>query len=434
MVPFRPEDLRGGGGPVDVTDTPFLVDPCLPGAGLLLARGSLEGWLSERLGRPAQVTLRRLRYKPGTSLVLGFDLATDAHGAPRSCLAWAYADGSQAKLGKTLERLPPSTFLAYDARLTVLATTAGGDRYLPALARLERPGGLARTVQRVLPGLDALEDVRVRTLRHNPGRRWVGCLESGGDGVGAPVRAVLRAYPDQVQMGRAWGSYAAFARRGAPTQRPVGRFRKAAVIAVTWAEGRQLTRVDEPDRWRDVGATLARLHGAPRRRLERIGVESEIDAVSRTAGNIASLLPDLAPVTTSLTERVAGVLRQVPRDLVTIHGDFSPDQVVLDGHGEPCVIDLDAAGVGASAADVGCLRASISPGDEHLAEAALEGYGLVRRPPDRRAVAAYALAYGLRKAIDPFRDCAPDWPAAVTRRVLELEARCDRLENGEVNS
>ena len=85
-------------------------------------------------------------------------------------------------------------------------------------------------------------------------------------------------------------------------------------------------------------------------------------------------------------------------------------------------------------ADVGCLRASISPGDEHLAEASLEGYGLVRRPPDRRAVAAYALAYGLRKAIDPFRECAPDWPAAVTRRVLELEARCDRLENGEVNS
>ena len=190
-APWRRSGLRtceSGGGPVDVTDeTPFLVDPCLPGAGLLLARGSLEGWLSERLGRPAQVTLRRLRYKPGTSLVLGFDLATDAPGAPRSCLAWAYADGSQAKLGKTLERLPPSTFLAYDARLTVLATTAGGDRYLPALARLERPGGLARTVQRVLPGLDAPEDVRVRTLRHNPGRRWVGCLESGGDGSGTPV-------------------------------------------------------------------------------------------------------------------------------------------------------------------------------------------------------------------------------------------------------
>jgi aminoglycoside phosphotransferase (APT) family kinase protein len=139
-------------------------------------------------------------------------------------------------------------------------------------------------------------------------------------------------------------------------------------------------------------------------------------------------------VAASLTERVAGLLRHVPRDLVTIHGDFSPDQVVLDGHGEPCVIDLDAAGVGASAADVGCLLASIPPGVEHLAEAALEGYGLVRRPPDPRAVAGYALAYGLRKAIDPFRDCAPDWPAAVTRRLLELETHCDRLEKGEVRS
>ena len=317
----------------------------------------------------------------------------------------------------------------------MLATTAGGDRYLPALTRLERPGGLARMVQRVLPGLDAPEAVRVRTLRHNPGRRWVGILESGDDRDGAPVRAVLRAYPDQLQMGRAWSGYAELARRGAPTPRPLGRFRTAAVIAVTWAEGRMLARVDEPDRWRDVGATLARLHGAPRRRLERIGVESEIDAVSRTAANIASLLPDLAPGTMMLAGRIAGLLRRAPRDLVTIHGDFSPDQVVLDGHGEPCVIDLDAAGVGASAADLGCLLASISPGaGNHLMDAALQGYGLVRRPPDAGAVAAYALAYGLRKAIDPFRDCAPDWPAAVTRRVQELEARCDRIEKQEVVS
>ena len=138
MAPFRPEDLRRGGGPVDVTDTPFLVDPCLPGAGLLLARGSLEGWLSDRLGRPAQVTLRRLRYKPGTSLVLGFDLATDAPGAPRSCLAWAYADGSQAKLGKTLStssnkiadsliRFIKSLLCAFDAhfgRVNVSLTSA----------------------------------------------------------------------------------------------------------------------------------------------------------------------------------------------------------------------------------------------------------------------------------------------------------------------
>ena len=415
-------------------DTPLLVDPRLPGAGLLLARGPLEEWLSQRLGRSARVRLRRLRYKAGTSLVLGFDLETDAGGPPRACVAWAYADGSQAKLGKTLERLPPSTFLGYDARLAVLATTAGGDRFLPALTRLERPGGVARMVRKALPGLDAPEGASVRTLRHNPGRRWVGCLESD-DGGGAPVRAVFRAYPDQLRMSRAWNSYAMLSRRGAPTPRPLGRSRTAAMIAVAWAEGEPLARMDDPDRWRDVGAGLARLHSVSQRRLERIGVESEIDAVSRTAATIASLLPDLASATTTLAERVADLLRTVPRDLVTIHGDFSPDQVVVDAQGAPTLIDLDAAGVGASAADLGCFLASTpSGGGDLLTEATLEGYSLVRRPPDAGAVAGYALAYGLRKAIDPFRECAPDWPAALTRRVQSLEARSDRLERGEVGS
>jgi aminoglycoside phosphotransferase (APT) family kinase protein len=157
--------------------------------------------------------------------------------------------------------------------------------------------------------------------------------------------------------------------------------------------------------------------------------------VSRTAASIASLLPDLASATTTLAERVADLLRTVPRDLVTMHGDFSPDQVVVDAQGEPTLIDLDAAGVGASAADLGCLLASTpSGGGDLLTEATLEGYALVRRPPDAAAVAGYALAYGLRKAIDPFRECAPDWPAAVTRRVQALEARCDRIERGEVGS
>ena len=59
-------------------DVPLIEDPGLPGAGLILSRANLEAWLTESLGRPCAVRLRRLRYKPGTSVVLGFDLITAA--------------------------------------------------------------------------------------------------------------------------------------------------------------------------------------------------------------------------------------------------------------------------------------------------------------------------------------------------------------------
>ena len=112
-------------------NAPLIEDLDLPGAGLILSRANLEAWLTEGLGRPVAVRLRRLRYKPGTSVVLGFDLTTasrrDGVAVTEPCVAWAYADHAEAKIAKTLERVPAEACLVHDPGARALVTTAAGD-------------------------------------------------------------------------------------------------------------------------------------------------------------------------------------------------------------------------------------------------------------------------------------------------------------------
>jgi len=133
-------------------------------------------------------------------------------------------------------------------------------------------------------------------------------------------------------------------------------------------------------------------------------------------------------------------LRRLPHTACAVHGDFSPDQVVIGPDGRPTIIDLDAVRRGAPEQDLGCLAVSTTIGAHDGADAArrsqrladfMTGYTDVRRPPADRAVALHAVAFGLRKAADPFRECAPDWREQVTRRVHATgRALADVLQSG----
>ena len=63
-------------------DRPLVEDSALPGTALVLDAECLQTWLSDSLGQPCSVHLRRLRYKPGTSVVVAFDLTTRHDGVP----------------------------------------------------------------------------------------------------------------------------------------------------------------------------------------------------------------------------------------------------------------------------------------------------------------------------------------------------------------
>jgi hypothetical protein len=414
-------------------DRPLIEDPALPGAALVLSAAGLESLLADSLG-PCSVELRRLRYKPGTSVVLGFDLTTtgpDGQRVTEPCVARAYADHAAAKITKTLERIPAVASLAHDPGIHVLVTTAAGDRALPLLSRLVAPDGRARALGRLLPEDPAPDRARIRTVRHNPGRRWVGVVEREGEG-----DLLLRAYPGAGRMVRAAAAYDTLGNAAAPTPHLVTKSRALAALTVAWAEGHTLALTSSEACWHSAGASLARLHDSRHVKLPSSPPSADTDAVEQTGGLIAQLLPELADEVLAITVATTRLLEQVPDRRDALHGDFSPDQVVVGPDGVPVLIDLDSARWGPAAVDLGCLAASTRTLAEALGEesrgerdvaALLDGYVGVRRPPDRFAVDVHAIAFRLRKAIDPFRACAPDWREQVGRRVIRTRGALDAL-------
>jgi len=398
----------------------------------VLSPGGLQAWLSESLGHSCSVVPRRLRYKPGTSAVLGFDLTIVRGGVVTTepCMASAYSDNAAPKIEKSLRNLPPDACLAYDRQRHSLVTTAAGDRALPLLPRLGRTDGLTDLLSRILPEDNESVAARTRTLRHNPGRRWVGTLERDD----RPT-LLLRAYDGSASMTRAAASYRALAHSHTRTPRLLTRSRALAVLAVTWIDGVDLTHAaGNPDLWRAAGSGLARLHESPAATLRHPAPGSAVSAVRAAGRQIAVLLPEIAAEVLDIARLTARELERLPGGSVAIHGDFSADQVVFGPDGLPYFIDLDAAHLGTTAYDVGCLTASTmacaeeigvaSRGDQEMASF-LGGYDDVRRGPDATAVALHTVAFRLRKAVDPFRTCAPDWREQVRLRVAAARSALD---------
>lgn len=412
---------------------PLLEDGALRGGHLVLSPDRLQEWLAHVLGTPCRVEPRRLRYKPGTSVVLAFDLTSehDATTTTLPCVASAWSDAAAAKVSKALRRLTSESHLAHDAARHVLVTTAAGDRSLPFLRRVGRPGGTERLLDR-LGGDPQEHGARITTVRHNPGRRWVGTLER----VDQPP-LLLRAYDTAATTAYAATCYGSLGRAAAPTPRLVARSRSWSVLAVEWAEGVDLSaHPDQEVGWRAAGRALAALHEGTAGGLRHGDARAGQEAVTAAAGQVAALLPDLATDVLDVARTVAAELGSLPRPVRAVHGDFSADQVVVRPDGFVTIIDLDAAGLGAPEEDLGCLTASTTicaedAGDPDQAARRLDdfrtAYEAGGQPVNERSVALHAVAHRLRKAADPFRECAPDWREQVTRRVHSTRVALDDL-------
>lgn len=401
----------------------------------MLSPGTLQDWLAESLGVPCRVMPRRLRYKAGTSAVLGFDLTTERGGliSTQPCVASAFADSAAAKVEKSRLSLPPHAYLAHDGTRHALVMTAEGDRAVPLLPRLGQPDGLVRLVARLLPEARDTAGTRTRTIRHNPGRRWVGTLERTDH-----PTLLLRAYDGRKSLAQAASCYRTLTHSPTPTPDLVARSRSLAVLAVTWVDGVDLgSNPDRLDLWRAAGRELARLHDSPGKGLRHPAPDSEVAAVHAAGRQIADLVPEIADQVVDIARVTARELQQLSAGSHTIHGDFSPDQVVTGQDGVTALIDLDAARLGTAAYDLGCLTAStmvcaeaadsVVRGEERLA-AFLAGYDELRCPPDPLAVAVHTVAFRLRKAVDPFRECAPNWREQVTQRVAAARAALDDVQ------
>ena len=411
-------------------------DPHVPGLPLLLDDEALGDWLG------APVRRRYVRYKPGTGCVLGLDVAG------RRAFVVAYAHGGAGKLGKAVDRSPSTALLAVDPARLLLAGLPAADRDLPALGRLlaEPSSDLGasssrdRLLGRVLPGRD-LAGADLRLLSHKPQRRWVGLLTPSS---GEPVVLRVHRPTDSDALLRS----AMLLSAGQPgTPQLLGSHVRAGVIAMTWLTGEELHGLLAVERataeqLRAAGAALAVLHARPPGLLVHRTAADDHSAVTRAAAAVGALVPDLAGRAEALAGRLIGQFSDEPRPLVTVHGDFSADQVVLRDDGSAGLVDLDAVAAGEAALDLGSAIAALScsallgngprdvAGTVHLL---LDGYAEVAPllAPDRLDL--HTCAALLRRAAEPFRLCVADWALQVERTLnLAEELYQARAQPGQV--
>jgi hypothetical protein len=271
----------------------------------------------------------------------------------------------------------------------------------------------------------------VRTVRHDPGRRWLGVLDHG-DGV--PL--ALRAYRSSRHLDRATAAYDAF--RGTEVEVPaiLGTSRALAFAAVGWVDGHRLDGSSRTDDWSAAGVALAKLHACAASRLTEAGSEEETATLARAARRIAALLPDSADEAELLAELLSRLLERIPRDRVPLHGALTPGRVVLDTNGTVTFVDLDSARFGPSATDVGSLVAAtlvaaedadMAPRAHREIEALLDGYRTVRRTPDPFAVGLHAAASRFRTVLDPFVAGSPEWRTQAGRRLQGVRSALDDM-------
>ncbi len=407
-------------------------DRALPGLAALLDDRPLAELTGMRVRR------RYLRYKPGTSCVLGGSVALA--GEDVDAFVLAHDARSAEKIGKTVDAAPPGTVLFTNPELGLLMALAPADRDLPFLAALADARRLRRTLRRLLPSV-GWRGVQLRTLSYKPQRRWVG-LATARDG----QRVVLRAYPP-ADAARAAGAVRALGKLPPGTPRLLGADVELGLVALEYAEGQTLdtARADASfsgaaaaGRLRAAGVALAQLHTRVDAGVPSWTAADDAQALRSVADQVAVLLPELGPPAAALADLLAQRMSGLPPDTVCAHGDFSTDQVVLGADGSVVLLDLDRVAQADAAIDLASLAASLTAADllagrrpeghVEFLSAIGAGYAAVRPLPDAEALRLHTAALLLRRSTEPFRLCAPLWPE---RMRAMLAAATAAAENGD---
>lgn len=409
-------------------------DTALPGLATLLDPDALLALLQRHaIGRgPFALRVTYVRYKPGENCVAAFT-ATAGNGATALGYAKAYRQGQQAKIeraGLRAERAGTwgiGRFGVEDPLLTVCCFP--NDDKLPTLLRLTSEEGRYRLLRDILPDAPTQWDAQVNVVRYKPERRLVGCLRA----MHAPV-AAIRCYTPR-GFGRARQAQRSL--HSAITMRVaalLGKSRRRSVMALEWLPGVSfddaLASQPSIDVVEQVGIALAELHAQPCETMPDRRLETEAAEWTAAADSLQSIHPAAGARSGALVRLLASRLPTTGGSRL-VHGDFYAQQVVIDG-ARVGVIDLDRAGQGEAALDLGTFIAHLERDAliglrrrhdvDAMSAALLAGYRSAGGLVAERTVRLYSAAGLLRLASEPFRMRKPDWTAETEALVARADA------------
>lgn len=370
--------------------------------------------LSALFDRPVRAS--HLRWKRGTSAVARLHDGVGVHWLAM------YSTDASVKLEKTFRRALTQNLLLERFAFEDGVLASGP---IPLDPRLY---GALRPFRRAAPNAPSLS---VRVLKYNPFRRVV--FEVITDDA---RRLVGRAGTSKHSITR--GMLSELAEGGVPVvvpldaallppDLPVGKH----VEYLPWFGAGDLSTVALPDTEaaaRSTGSALALLHA-------QLPVQ-QTHAWRAPAGRLRSLVKEnveLMPENRDRLERVQVRLESLlrrPGRAAVIHGDFSADQVLVDGT-DVRLIDFERCTYGAAASDLGSFAAVEALGVGMVdgrsiltlprTAALLNGYGTGPDTVNESEVSAWTAFYLLNRLREPFRACSPDWRQHMDHRLWMIE-------------
>lgn len=421
-------------------------EPGLPGLSILLDPERALGLLQRLYPEQAilNLSLSYLKYKPHTNCLAGFAAGVGAQKAIRIS-AKAYPEKEYAKERARCQKGNGAGQGGHEPHFVdgwqLAVWSFPRDRKLPGLAALGEADARRRLLQDLLPAMPELWPAGMETLRYKNERRYVGKLLVGG-----AARALIKVYEardfkNACRAARTIGTFAADG--GLSVAGPLGISQDERIIISRWLDGRPLRQLlheardlsRKPGQLQAVGAALAGFHRESPGSLATAVPENEALSVLAAANATAFLCPALAVRLRRLAAGIGAELLSMPRPHHPIHGDFSSDQVLVDGadDGGIAIVDYDQARIGDPAADLGSFTAQLFYDEAAgalaagtaaaLADVVLKGY--LEACGQRETLLRYNLhtaAKLLQLTPQAFRTRHPQWPELMARLVYHAVA------------
>lgn len=380
-------------------------DPALPSLSRLLDPVSMAPLLGSLLfeDQVPDVRVRSVRYKPGSNVVVQYDVGTGSgwHTAVAFARAGArlhrkrrQADNRKRAL-RAVDRTPARRALGYLGEVDALVQWLPLDIRLQLLA--DRPERIAERLN--TKGIPS-DPEKPELLRYWPRRRAV--VKYGPH--------ILKVYRDQLDFADARHAL-----------RMAGKLESVQVPAYEGSFTARQTTVQEwvpghtPSLWpgssESAGEVLAALHDDVHLDLPRMTARRLLSKATVRAGFVAHLLPELQFEVDALLADLRLTSPELPG--VTSHGNFHAGQLLAAPSGL-VVLDVDRMCQAAAAYDVASYASHVvfgRPGDRQVLAATLEslvkGYGA-----SPAALEWYLATCLLRRAAVPFRFQDEHWPEA----------------------
>ncbi|MGO0602996.1 phosphotransferase family protein [Brevibacterium linens] len=384
--------------------------------------------LSRRLG--FAVRPRRVRVKPGQSAIVAWRREVAGH-------LGEFADWGFTAVLTSPDKLANARRRAARNKQELTIHEAAEPQSAGATGAVLVSGGVLadpRIGKHVARTLDHLRgDLRI--IGYNPARRLL-LKHTPADGAPEFVRI---AADSQIHLAEAADRWQRAQLPSLPVEFVGGR--ETATRSPWWGTGDLGDRPD-PNVAEEVGVIIAELHrsgvpdngGEP---AESVGASAEadralgspLDQLETISRSLVRLLPereaDIVGLLSELSRRLGsrrgfGPNRRLgpKRELREIHGDLSPDQVLL-ANSECRIIDLDRSGYGAIGMDLGRWIAAcrVDSRLHELERPFIDGYRSAGgEETDLGAWTAWAM---LVAGLEPWRNCSESWRDE-TMRIIDL--------------